>query len=579
MADTTVTNVTNANKSIVGRATSALTDIRRFMNEPAAKRALPTVLALVVTFIGIILFISMREPAKTTLFSSLSEADKSKVVESLRQNGINVSLDSATGEILVPSTDYYQSKMLLAAEGLPESLPSGYDNLNDLPMGTSRSVEAVKIRQGLENELARSINEISGILGARVHLAIPEKSVFIRERGKPTASVFVKLGAGRSLGGNQIRAIVHLVSSSVPNLPSENVTVVDQHGNLLSKPTDDPTSAMSNRQLEYTMKLEQVYRQRVISLLTPILGAGNITAQVSVDVDFTTQNVTEEIVDPESSAIRSEQATQDITSEPEAQGIPGAVANTPPLAAELATDAPAVQSSGSNIKSQSSSSIKNYEVSKRVTATRNPTGTIKRIVAAILIREKFVTNEEGERVLKKISDAEKASIQALVRDAIGFKEERGDSITITGGEFVEDIQLIDVPWYENSAIRELLGKLFTILVLAIVTFGALRPLLSRILVPGGEGVGLPGGTISVADEDEEEQEKIEVQEGESLEDIKAKLKPKKSAISADMLDTANTYDDKVAIIRMIVGDEAGRVSSVFRNMMKEGSNASSEEQG
>ncbi len=577
MADTTVTNITDDKKnSLIGKTSNAITDIRRFMNEPAAKRALPTVLALVVTFIGILLFISMREPAKTTLFSSLSEADKSKVVESLRQNGINVSLDSATGEILVPSTDYYQSKMLLAAEGLPESLPSGYDNLDNLPMGTSRSVEAVKIRQGLENELARSINEISGILGARVHLAIPEKSVFIRERGNPTASIFVKLGAGRSLGENQIRAIVHLVSSSVPNLPSQNVTVVDQHGNLLSKPSDDPTAAMSNRQLEYTMKLEQVYRQRVLSLLTPILGAGNITAQVNVDVDFTTQNVTEEIVDPESSAIRSEQATQDITSEPEAQGIPGAVANTPPLAAELATEAPASNQSGSNIKSQSSSSIKNYEVSKRVTATQNPTGTIKRIVAAILIREKLVTNEAGERVLEKISDEEKASLQALVRDAIGFKDERGDSITISSGEFVEDIQMIEVPWYENSAIRELLGKLFTILVLAIVTFGVLRPLLSRILVPAGQAAGVPG-TISIADEEEEEEDKIEVQEGESLEDIKAKLKPKKSAISADMLDTANTYDDKVAIIRMIVGDEAGRVSSVFRNMMKQGSTSSEEQ--
>ena len=578
MADTTVSNA-NENKSgsLVSRTSTAITDIRRFLNEPAAKRALPTALALFVTFVGIILFIVMREPAKTTLFSSLTESDKSKVVESLRQNGISVSLDSATGEVLVPSTDYYQSKMLLAAEGLPESLPSGYDKLDDMPMGTSRSVEAVKIRQGLENELARSINEISGILGARVHLAIPEKSVFVRERGKPTASIFVKLGAGRSLGENQIRAIVHLVSSSVPNLPSENVTVVDQHGNLLSKPSDDPTSAMSNNQLEYTMKLEQVYRQRVLSLLTPILGAGNITAQVNVDVDFTTQNVTEEVVDPESSAIRSEQATQDMTSEPEAKGIPGAVANTPPLAAELATEAPATQQNQSKIKSQSSSSIKNYEVSKRVTATRNATGQIKRIVAAILVREKMVLNELGERVAQKLSQEEKANIEALVRDAIGFKDERGDSITISSGEFVEDLEMINVPWYENSAIRELLGKLFTITILAIVTFGALRPLISRILVPAGEMGGISSGAIAAEDdEEEEEQDKIEVAEGESLEDIKAKLKPKKSAISADMLDTANTYDDKVAIIRMIVGDEAGRVSSVFRNMMKQASNQEEE---
>jgi len=575
MADTTVSNVTEGKSNLITKTSNAITDIRRILNEPAAKRALPTALALIVTFIGIILFISLREPSKTTLFSSLSEADKSKVVESLRQNGINVSLDSATGEVLVPSTDYYQSKMLLAAEGLPESLPNGYDSLDNMPMGTSRSVEAVKIRHGLENELARSVNEISGILGARVHLAIPEKSVFVRERGKPTASVFVKLGAGRSLGENQIRAIVHLVSSSVPNLPSENVTVVDQHGNLLSKPSDDINSAMSNRQLEYTMKLEQVYRQRVLSLLTPILGAGNITAQVNVDVDFTTQNITEEVVDPEASALRSEQATQDITSEPQAQGIPGAVANTPPLAAELATENPVPTQAQPNIKSQSSSSIKNYEVSKRVSTTTNPTGTIKRIVAAILVRDKLVTNELGEKVLQKISDDEKANYEALVRDAIGFRENRGDSITISSGEFIEDIQVVEVPWYENSAIRELLGKLFTILVLAIVTFGALRPLLSRILVPTA-AVGHGPGMAIAEEEEEEEESKIEVAEGESLEDIKAKLKPKKSAISADMLDTANTYDDKVAIIRMIVGDEAGRVSSVFRNMMKQ--NAKSEEE-
>jgi flagellar M-ring protein FliF len=569
MADTTVSNIDEGKISLIAKTSNAITDIRRILNEPAAKRALPTALALIVTFIGILLFISLREPAKTTLFSSLSESDKSKVVESLRQNGIDVSLDSATGEVLVPSTDYYQSKMLLAAEGLPESLPNGYDNLNDLPMGTSRSVEAVKIRQSLESELARSINEISGILGARVHLALPEKSVFVRDRSQPTASIFVKLGAGRSLGENQVRAIVHLVSSSVPSLPSDNVTVVDQHGNLLSKPTDGVTSAMSNRQLDYTMKLEQVYRQRVISLLTPILGVGNITAQVNVDVDFTTQNITEEVVDPEGSAIRSEQATQDTTSEPEAQGIPGAVANTPPLAAELATESPVSAQNNSKIKSQSSSSIKNYEVSKRVSTTTNPTGSIKRIVAAILIRDKLVTNELGEQVLQKVSNEEKANLEALIRDAIGFRENRGDSITISSGEFIEDLDVIKVPWYENTVVRELLGKLFTVLVLAIVTFGALRPLLSRILVPSG-AVGTAGPGISMAEEeDEEEEDKIEVAEGESLEDIKAKLKPKKSAISADMLDTANTYDDKVAIIRMIVGDEAGRVSSVFRNMMKQ----------
>ena len=189
----------------------------------------------------------------------------------------------------------------------------------------------------------------------------------------------------------------------------------------------------------------------------------------------------------------------------------------------------------------------------------------------------MVMNELGENVLQKLSDEEKSNLESLVRDAIGFKQERGDSITISSGEFVDEIALSTVPWYENSAIRELLGKLFTILVLAIVTFGALRPLLNRILVPAG-GTMAEGslGTGSM-DEEEEEEDKIEVQEGESLEDIKAKLKPKKSAISPDMLDTANTYDDKVAVIRMIVGDEAGRVSSVFKALMKQGNKKEAEE--
>ena len=232
---------------------------------------------------------------------------------------------------------------------------------------------------------------------------------------------------------------------------------------------------------------------------------------------------------------------------------------------------------GSKIKSQSSSSIKNYEVSKRVTAIRNPTGQIKRIVAAILVRDKIVVNELGENVLQKLSDEEKNNLESLIKDAIGFKQERGDSITISSGEFIDDIALSVVPWYENSAIRELLGKLFTILVLAIVTFGALRPLLNRILVPVGGTISDAGAGLGAMDEEEEEEDKIEVQEGESLEDIKAKLKPKKSAISPDMLDTANTYDDKVAVIRMIVGDEAGRVSSVFKALMKQGNKKEAEE--
>ena len=177
------------------------------------------------------LFLS-REPSRTTLFSSLPEHEKSRVIDVLRSNGIDVSIDSSTGEVLVPSPEYYEAKMKLAAEGLPSSVPQGYDLLEKIPMGTSRSVEFMKMKQTQEIELARSINEISYILGARVHLAIPEKSVFVRETANPTASVFVKLADGRVLNREQVRAIVHIVSSSIPNMSSDNVTVVDQYGKL-----------------------------------------------------------------------------------------------------------------------------------------------------------------------------------------------------------------------------------------------------------------------------------------------------------------------------------------------------------
>ena len=572
MADTTASNLTettNTNNSLISRASSAISDFRRYLGEPAVQRAFPTTLAIVGTFVGILLFILMREPSKTTLFASLPESEKSRVIEVLRQNSIDVSLDTSTGEVLVPTNDYYQSRMLLAGHGLPASLPEGYDSLKEMPMGTSRSVEAMRIKQTQELELARSVNEISGILGARVHLALPEKTVFIRERSAPTASVFVKLAAGRSLGNNTVQAIVHLVSSSVPNLPSENVTVVDQQGNLLSRRADDPTAALTERQLEYSMKLEQIYRQRIISILTPIHGAGNVTAQVSVDVDFTRSSVTEEVLDPEGSAVRSEQASQDQSMEPEAVGVPGSLANTPPLAADLTTDAPTPAGDPAKLSQSSSSSIRNYELSRKVSTTQNPTGEIKRIAAAVLVRDFAIINEAGERVIEGLSDEERARIESLVREAIGISEARGDTVNVSSGEFLDEMDVISVPWYENSSIRELLGKLFTVLILGIVTFGVLRPLLSRIFVPAGIGVGAPSIAADDAEMDELDLDQVEVGEGESLEDIKAKLKPKKTAISAEMLDTANTYDDKVAVIRMIVGDEAGRVSNVFKTMMSQ----------
>ena len=424
----------------------------------------------------------------------------------------------------------------------------------------------MKMKQTQEIELARSINEISYILGARVHLAIPERSVFVRDSASPTASVFVKLADGRVLNREQVRSIVHIVSSSIPNMSSDNVTVVDQYGKLLSKPEDDPNIALTEKQLNHRIKIESLYRERVLSLVSPIVGAGNLTAEVNVEMDFTNTQTTEETFDPESISTRSEQNSMDESTDRPARGIPGAVANQAPLAADLQIDTP-VEGDPAEFKQRSSSNVKNYEVSKKLSTTVGQIGKIRRVKTAVLVKNKVIETPEGI-VSEPISEEDKEKISSLVKEAVGFNGDRGDSIVVTSGEFIEEMNLITTKWYEESWFQNLIGQVSTVLILAIVTFGALKPLLNRILVPSA-GVGGAAGGMSEADlEPEEAEAEVEVQEGESIEDIKAKLKPKKTAISAEMLDTANTYDDKVAVIRMIVGDEAGKVSNVFRQLMK-----------
>ena len=556
------------NTGIVSRISTSISNVRKITSDPAVQKSIPLIFGVIVAFIGLIVFFTMQKSDMTTLFASLPESEKAAVIQTLKQNGVDVSLNPTTGEVIVPVAEYHESRMLLAGEGLPSSVPNGYDTLGDMPMGTSRSVEAVKIKQSLEAELSRSINHISGISSARVHLAIPEKTVFAREIAHPSASIFVKLSNGRSLGRQQVQSIVHLVASSVPNLPSENITVVDQFGELLSKPSSDSSATASNEQMSQTMRLGEIYRSRIISLLTPIVGAGNLKAEVNVDMNFTKSEITEESVDPKGNALRSEQTSLDESANPEARGIPGALSNAPPLAPDLKKEAPENKGVGANLKQRSQTSVKNYEVSRKVETTTAQYGQITKIKAAVIIREMKTVSPEGTVTFEKFSDEKLVEIKSLVQEALGFDETRGDSVTVTSSPFVDALEAEIVPWHENESIKELAQQLATVLILAIVIFGALHPLLKRVLVPAGYTSGV--GSVAL-DEEDDVDDKIEVQEGESLEDIKAKLKPKKSSISAEMLDTANTYDDKVAVIRMIVGDEAGRVSSVFKSMIEKDS--------
>ena len=540
--------------------------VYRLTGGQSLRQILPAAIGIVVAIIGMVFFVVSQQPERTTLYASLPDSEKARVVDALKNAGVDVALDPTTGDVIVPVRDYHSSRMTLAAQGLPASIPDGYDSLADIPMGSSRSVENVRLKQTQEIELARSISEIEGLVTARVHLAIPEKSVFARASTPPTASVFVQMENGRSLSRQQVDAVVHLVSSSVPFMAKNDVTVVDQYGNLLSRAPQDSAGMVSDAQLEHRIRLEDIYRNRVIALVSPIVGAGNVTAQVNLNIDFTRSEVTEEVMDPEGTALRSEQRSSETSSEIIARGIPGATSNRAPTQTDVTTQQNADGSDPNSAKARSSSETRNYEVSRTVSTTQRPSSQITGIQAAVLVREMEVVDPEtGLSQIQEIPQDKLDEIEALVSNAIGIDEERGDSLTVSSSTFVSALEGIKKPWYDMDWAVTIMRQGLTILIMAVVVLGVIRPLINRIMVPAATGG--PGEAVVSLDEDVD-LDTVEIQEGESLEDIKAKLKPKKAAISPEMLDTANTYDDKVAVIRMIVSDEAGRVSNVFKSMMR-----------
>lgn len=562
---------------------NAVANIREVIDQPSFRRAFPTILAALTAVAAIIVFVAMREPNMTTLYASVSDAEKSKIYESLKNMGMSVELDPATGEVLIPTNDYHQARISLAAQGLPEYASNGFEEIDNLPLGVSRSVETMKLKKLQENELSRSIAEIRSVQAARVHLALPEKSVFIRNQTSPTASVFISLKNGRQLDQTQVRAITNLVASSVPGMSQDGVSIIDQSGRLLSYSPDNPNEVMADSQLAYRMRLESIYRSRIQSLVAPIVGAANVTAQVNLEIDFTRRETSQEMVNPQDSAILSEQSSSNITSKKDAVGIPGAISNQPPAEAEIAlNDATVINGGAGNpgkdeFETKSSTELKNYEVSRKFETVTTPSNIIARIDAAILVRDQKVTDPDtGEVTFEPISEKIKKEMEQLISSAIGIKAERGDSLTITSQLFNDEIIGEQIRWFETVWFKSIIEKSLLVLLLGFVSLGVVRPMLSRILVPTSSTnsvMELYAEAETMADlatQRVESTKAVEVEEGETIEGIKAKLKPKKkSGISADLLDTANTYDDKVALVRMIVADEAGRVANVFKQLMRQ----------
>lgn len=431
-----------------------------------------------------------RTPDYRVLYANLSDSDGGAILSALQQ--MNVPYRFAEGgSILVPANMVHETRLRLAGKGLPRGSSAGFELLENQKPGSSQFLEQVSYHRALEGELARSIQSLSAVKEARVHLAIAKPSVFVREARKSSASVLLNLHPGRSLEPAQVSAIVHLVASSIPDLPARNVTVVDQSGRLLSAAENRPGDGeLDASQLKYVREVEQAYVARIEAILTPITGPGNVRAQVTADVDFSRTERAEETYkpnqrSPEPAAIRSQQSTESVgDAAAGAAGVPGALSNQPPANAPAAAAASA--SSGAAVSSRKES-IVNYEVDKSVTHVKQPVGAIKRLSVAVVVNHRKTVDATGKATYTPYTEAELSQINDLVKEAMGYSKERGDTLKVVNSPFSapEQVAAPEIPFWKQPHVIDLAketGK--HILIAAIVLYlvlGVLRPLLHSLM--------------------------------------------------------------------------------------------------
>ncbi len=581
----------------VGNATAnssaggGLLNIQEMMQRPGVKKAMPLILMGLAVLLFAILYIWINMPSYRPLMINMSEADQQTAIEALKASEFKPVLDPNTGQITVPSKRYHEARIFLASKGLPKTGNVGVESLKDQSaMTTSQFMEQVRYTAAMEQELSRTITQIDSIQAARVHLAMPKQSVFVRDRTPPKASVVITPYPGRSVTQNQVQALVHLVASSVPLMTPENVAVIDNQGKLITDSSTAAALGLTSAQSQHKQKMEDVYRQRVMQILSPIVGDSNVRSQVNMSLDFTQTETTTEDFDTREKGpkTRSEAVSEDKSTAPEAGGIPGALSNTPPPAPSATTNSAASTTAGAGATQGTSAarSTKNYELDRSVRHVKNATGTLERLSVAVLINERAPTvtkNDKGEVTDSKpnpYSDEEITRMQDLVRGVVGYDEKRGDVVTVVQAKFEpEPVYDLSIPWYKDESMQTyiksgLLGVMFLAFLMLVI-----RPAVLRMLGLLKTPAELEAEAAAAAEEEKkklladgelspEDMNAIQLGEGETLEEIKAKLKPKKSSISMEMLDTANTYDDKVALVRMIVAEDTSRVASVLKKMIK-----------
>jgi flagellar M-ring protein FliF len=498
----------------------------------------------------------------TVLYGQLTERESGQVMDALTAAGIEYKLNPS-GAVSVPESKVQEARIRLASQGLPQSDAMGIEMIQkDSALGSSSMMETARYQSVLETELARTIIKVQGVQTARVHLALPKPSVFLRDARKATASVMLQLYPGRRLEPGQVAAIVHLVASSVPELGPSDVTLVDQAGTLLNSPDENAEQAASTRQFAYTRKLEESYQQRIIELLEPMVGAGRVRATVTADMDFTVTEETRENYDPQKTAVRSEQTSNEQRrGGGDAEGIPGALSNQPPGtsgaptipgAATPGNPAPAGQpgagqttAAASGPTSSSQRSTRNFEVDRTLSYVKQPVGVLKRLSVGVVLDDWQKLDADGKVTTSPMTEEDVKRFSQLVRESIGLKEDRGDKLDVLNQAFKGNAPIAAVdgpPLWETPWITQLAKQIVGAVLVLIVAFLVLRPLMKSLTKPaarrgaaGAEAGDIDGDRVSISG-----------QGGKAI-----KLAP--------------SFEQQIAAARTLVGQDPRRAAQVVKD--------------
>jgi flagellar M-ring protein FliF len=548
------------------KSSANLRDIGRLQDIPAVRQLGLLAMVAATIALGLWLFFWSQKPDFVPVQAGLDAKSTAEASELLRGARIPFKLDPATGALAVPVDQIGEARMALAAAGLPSSSGNGFESIQgDQGFGTSQFIESARYQHAQEIELARTIANLRPVREARVHLALPKPSAFTRQKEPASASVVLQLGAGSTLEQGQVNAIVHLVASSIPGLPPERVTVVDQFGRMLSNADPQSDDAIGARQFEQQRRQESVYVQRIEELLEPMIGRGRVSAKVSVDMDFAQTEEASERYGPQPAMVRSEQVSESgsaLGSDTVAQGVPGSASNTPDAAADAAA-APAAAAQAAASGPGSRSAVRNYEIDRTLTHTRQAPGRIRRVTAAVLVDNIAPppSNAPGAAAApaegRALSAAEITRIETLVQQAIGFDAVRGDVVSVVNAPFarhVLDLPADGPPLWQHPRARELGRLVFGSLAVLLLIFTVLRPATRQLLSGRAATATALAPPAGVDDE-------LPVS-------LSAPATAQVAAQSQHAPAAAMNFDEKLGIARTAVSTDPKRVAQVVRDMVE-----------